>query len=136
MLDNTPGPDAIATMKLLCRKVLEPVREHFGKPVRISSGFRSEAVNRALRGSRNSQHVLGEAADFEITGIDNLRICQWMERRLNYDQLILEFYTPGIPHSGWVHVSYREPYRNHEWTARRVIRNGRRTTAYAQGLLA
>ena len=80
MLDNTPGPDASAAMKLLCRKVLEPVREHFGKPVRISSGFRSEAVNRALRGSRNSQHVLGEAADFEITGIDNLRICQWMER--------------------------------------------------------
>ncbi len=135
MLDNTPGRAEIAALTLLCEKVLEPVRENYGRPVNISSGYRSPAVNRALRGSRNSQHTKGEAADFEIAGISNLRICQWMERRLNYDQLILEFYQPGIPASGWVHVSYREPFRNAELTARRVVRNGRRTTEYLEGIV-
>ncbi len=135
MLDNTPGPSEIAALKLLCEKVLEPVRENYGRPVLISSGYRSPAVNRAIRGSRTSQHAKGEAADFEIAGVDNLRICQWMERRLNYDQLILEFYERGVPASGWVHVSYREPYRNQELTAKRVVRNGRRTTVYQNGIV-
>lgn len=135
MIDNTPGTDEIAAMKLLCKKVLEPVRENYGKPVMISSGYRSEELNRALMGSRSSQHIRGQAADFEIPGLSNLTICRWMERRLNYDQLILEFYTPGDPASGWVHVSYREPYRNMELTARRVVRNGRRTTEYVNGIV-
>ncbi|MEP3226067.1 MAG: D-Ala-D-Ala carboxypeptidase family metallohydrolase [Parasphingorhabdus sp.] len=135
MLDNNPEPATIAALRLLCEKVLEPVRENYGRPVLISSGYRSPEVNRALRGSRSSQHVKGEAADFEIAGISNLRLCQWMERRLNYDQLILEFYETDIPDSGWVHVSYREPYRNQELTARRVVRNGRRTTEYRNGII-
>ncbi|MEO9467686.1 D-Ala-D-Ala carboxypeptidase family metallohydrolase [Parasphingorhabdus sp.] len=135
MIDNTPGPDEIAAMKLLCEKVLEPVRENYGKPVMISSGYRSKELNRALMGSRSSQHIRGQAVDFEIAGLSNLTICRWMERRLNYDQLILEFYTPGEPASGWVHVSYREPYRNMELTARRVVRNGRRTTEYVNGIV-
>ncbi len=135
ILDNTPNSTQIAALKLLCEKVLEPVREHYKRPVMISSGYRSPAVNRALRGSRNSQHAKGEAADFEIAGISNLRICQWMERRLNYDQLILEFYEPGVTASGWVHVSYREPYRNQELTAQRVTRNGRRRTIYKDGIV-
>jgi hypothetical protein len=135
MIDNIPGPDEIAAMKLLCRKVLEPVRENYGKPVIISSGYRSEELNRALMGSRSSQHIRGQAVDFEIAGLSNLTICRWMERRLNYDQLILEFYTPGEPASGWVHVSYREPFRNMELTAQRVVRNGRRTTQYVNGIV-
>lgn len=135
MIDNIPGPDEIAAMKLLCKKVLEPVRENYGKPVIISSGYRSEELNRALMGSRSSQHIRGQAVDFEIAGLSNLTICRWMERRLNYDQLILEFYTPGEPASGWVHVSYREPFRNMELTAQRVVRNGRRTTQYVNGIV-
>lgn len=135
MIDNIPGPDEIAAMKLLCKKVLEPVRENYGKPVMISSGYRSEELNRALMGSRSSQHIRGQAVDFEIAGLSNLTICRWMERRLNYDQLILEFYTPGEPASGWVHVSYREPFRNMELTAQRVVRNGRRTTQYVNGIV-
>lgn len=135
MIDNTPGPEEIAAMKLLCEKVLEPVRTHYERPVMISSGYRSPELNRALMGSRSSQHVKGEAADFEIPGVSNLDICRWMERRLNYDQLILEFYKAGEPASGWVHVSYREPFRNMELTARRVIRNRRRRTEYLNGIV-
>ncbi|MEL6876349.1 MAG: D-Ala-D-Ala carboxypeptidase family metallohydrolase [Pseudomonadota bacterium] len=135
MINNMPGPAEIAAMKLLCEKVLEPVRAQYERPVMISSGYRSAELNRALMGSRSSQHIKGEAADFEIPGVDNLGICRWMEQRLNYDQLILEFYRRGQPASGWVHVSYREPYRNMELTARRVIRNGRRTTEYLSGIV-
>lgn len=135
MLDNTPNRTQIAALKLLCEKVLEPVREHYNRPVMISSGYRSPAVNRAVRGSRSSQHAKGEAADFELPGLANLSVCRWMERNLNYDQLILEFYEPGVPNSGWVHVSYREPYRNQELTAQRVIRNGRRRTVYKDGIV-
>lgn len=135
-IDNTPGQQEIASLRLLCEKVLEPVRAHFGAPVRISSGYRSPALNRAIGGSRTSQHAKGEAADFEIAGVSNVEVCRWMEARLNYDQLILEFYTPGIPNSGWIHVSYREPYRNQELTARRVRRLGRLRTEYLSGIVA
>ncbi|MAY20327.1 MAG: hypothetical protein CL955_06885 [Erythrobacteraceae bacterium] len=135
-IDNRPGEAEIAALRLLCHKVLEPVREHFDRPVRISSGYRSPALNRAIGGSRTSQHCKGEAADFEIAGISNIEVCRWMEKHLNYDQLILEFYTPGQPNSGWVHVSYRQPYRNQELTARRVRRWGRMTTEYVGGIVA
>ena len=135
-LNNYPGvPEQIALRKL-CEKVLEPVREHFKRPVRISSGYRSPAVNRAVGGSSSSQHCKGEAADFEIPGVSNVEVARWMERNLNYDQLILEFYTPGEPNSGWVHVSYREPYRNQELTARRVRKWGRLRTEYVPGIVA
>jgi zinc D-Ala-D-Ala carboxypeptidase len=133
---NHPSPADIKAIKLLCEKVLEPVREHFGKPVVISSGYRSPALNRAVGGAARSQHAKGEAADFEIPGVSNVEVCRWMEKNLNYDQLILEFYTPGIANSGWVHVSYREPYRNAELTARRVRKWGRLRTEYVRGIVA
>ena len=135
-IPNKPGEAEIAALRLLCHKVLEPTRAHFGKPLVISSGYRSPAVNRAIGGARNSQHVTGEAADFEIPGVSNIEVCRWMAANLNYDQLILEFYTPGQPNSGWVHVSYRQPYRNEELTARRVRKWGRLVTEYVPGIAA
>lgn len=115
-ISNEPTAAHLAAMKKLCEKVLEPVRAHFGKPVRITSGYRSRALNLAIGGANGSQHSMGEAADFEIPGISNAKVARWMAANLNYDQLILEFYTPGQPNSGWIHVSYREPYRNQELT--------------------
>lgn len=115
-IDNTPPQQAIDAMKLLCEKVLEPVRAHFGKPIILSSGYRSPALNKAIGGAPTSQHAKGEAADFEIPGLDNYEVAKWMEAKLNYDQLILEMRTPGQPNSGWIHVSYRVPYRNQELT--------------------
>ena len=112
---NVPGPNQVAALKLLCEKVLEPVREHFDKPVRISSGYRSPALNRAIGGSPTSQHSKGEAADFTIPGVPNREVLEWMHKNLSYDQLIDEF-NPG----GWIHVSYsKDRLRNQELSARR-----------------
>jgi len=126
---NMPGPKGIASLKALCENVLEPVREEFG-PVVISSGYRSRALNQAIGGSQTSQHSKGEAADFEVKGVSNLEVARWMEKNLNYDQLICEFYKPGQPNSGWIHVSYSPRMRNMELTAARV----RGRTKYSTGL--
>ena len=102
--DNTPGEAEVANLKLLCEKVLQPVRDHFGKGVKVNSGYRSPESNAAVGGSRTSDHCKGQAADIEIPGVPNAELAQWIMDNLDYTQLILEFYTPGIPDSGWVHV--------------------------------
>lgn len=106
-IPNDPGPAEIVALKMLCEKVLEPVRSHFGKPLFVNSGYRSPRVNRSVGGSGTSQHCKGEAADIEIPGVANGAIAAWIRDNLAYDQLILEAYTAGQPSSGWVHVSYR-----------------------------
>ena len=113
-IDNTPGDSEIVNLKQLCENVLEPIRTHFDRPVIVTSGFRSVALNKRIGGSATSQHCKGEAADFTVPGVSNFELCKWMERNLNYDQLIYEY-----GESGWVHVSYRLPYRNMELTKRR-----------------
>lgn len=130
-IDNTPDPVIVKRLEALVDNVLQPVRDHFGRPVRISSGYRSPRLNRAIGGSRTSQHMQGEAADFEIPGLSNYEVAKWMKQNLNYDQLILEFYTPGVPNSGWIHVSYGPRMRNQELTAARI----RGRTRYMQGLV-
>lgn len=127
-IPNKPGPDAVKALTLLCEKVLEPVRAHFGKPVRITSGYRSPRVNVAVGGSATSQHCLGEAADFTVEGESNLAVCQWLLQNLTYDQLIAEF-----GESGWIHCSYSaHRLRNQELTAKKI--GGR--TKYLPGLRA
>ena len=130
-LDNTPPPEVVARLKALCENVLEQVRAHYGRPLVISSGYRSPAVNRAVKGSKTSQHCFGEAADFEIPGIHNIDVIEWMHRFLVYDQLIAEFVTRADPTAGWVHVSWKPDYRNQELTAKRV--GGR--TEYVPGIV-
>lgn len=107
-IPNTPSAVHITAMERLCRRVLEPMRAHFGKPVRITSGFRSPALCVAVGSSVSSQHAKGEAADFEISGVDNREVAIWMRDNLPFDQLILENYVQGQPNSGWIHISYRE----------------------------
>lgn len=113
-INNTPGDNEIVALKMLCEKVLEPVRVHFDRPAIVTSGFRSVVLNSRIGGSRTSQHCKGQAADFTVPGVSNYELCKWMERTLNYDQLIYEY-----GESGWVHVSYRENYRNMELTKQR-----------------
>ena len=105
-LDNTPNEDHMASAKLLFENVVQKVRDHFGVTV-INSGYRGPALNTAVGGSSNSQHCKGEAVDIECPGTGNYDVAKWIEDNLDVDQLILEFYTPGIPDSGWVHVSYK-----------------------------
>lgn len=134
-IDNTPPAQAIDNLRRLCKVVLEPIREHFG-PVIISSGYRSPALNRAVGGAATSQHVAGEAADIEVPGVSNVELAEWIARSGRpFDQLILEFYTPGDPSSGWVHVSYSLRRRRYQvLTARRVRRLGRLVTEYVPGI--
>ena len=104
-LDNTPGEAEIESLRLLCEKVLQPVRDHFGKSVTVNSGYRSPESNAAVGGSKTSDHCKGQAADIEIPGVPNAELAQWIMDNCDYTQLILEFYTQGIPDSGWVHAS-------------------------------
>jgi zinc D-Ala-D-Ala carboxypeptidase len=104
---NQPDAATLEKLKILCREILEPIRAHFGQPVRINSGYRSLRTNRAVGSKDTSQHRLGEAADIEIHGISNAEIAIWVRDTLSFDQVILESYRPGVAGSGWVHVSYR-----------------------------
>ena len=104
-IDNNPNADQMEKLKLLCENILQPVRDHFGR-VKVTSGFRSPELCIAINISANSQHAKAEAADFECMGVDNAELADWIKRELRYDQMILEFYTPGEPNSGWIHCSY------------------------------
>ena len=106
-IDNNPNADQIEKLKALCENILQPVRDHFGR-VKVTSGFRSVELCMAIGSSANSQHAKAEAADFECIGVDNAELADWIHKNLSYDQLILEFYTPGEPNSGWIHCSYTE----------------------------
>jgi zinc D-Ala-D-Ala carboxypeptidase len=133
-LDNQPNDEALENLKLLCEKVLQPVRDHFGKSVTVNSGYRSPESNAAVGGSKTSDHCKGQACDLEIDGIPNPELAQWIMDNLEYTQLILEFYVPGgDPNAGWVHVSY-DPnnLKKQELTAVRVAGK----TQYLQGLQA
>ncbi len=105
---NFPNTDQINNLKRVTKGILEPVREHFGRPFSPSSGFRSQALNVALGSKPSSQHTRGEAVDFEISGIPNREVAEWIRENLEFDQLILEFHDPDDPASGWVHVSLKE----------------------------
>lgn len=107
-IDNTPPADVIARMMAVCENILEPVRDAFDAPVMINSFYRCEELNKAIGSKPNSQHRTGEAVDFEVPGVGNAEVAQWVRDNLTFDQAILEFYTPGKPSSGWVHVSYKE----------------------------
>ena len=105
-IDNTPTEEHMGNATALFRNVVQKVRDQFGVTV-INSGYRGEALNKAVGGSSTSQHCKGEAVDIECPGTPNYDVAKWIEDNLDFDQLILEFYTPGVPDSGWVHVSYK-----------------------------
>lgn len=111
-IKNTPNAVQTEALRALAINVLQPIRDYFKKPVVITSGFRNEEVNHLTGGAVTSQHSFGEAADIEIPGVSNFEVAKWIEKRLIFDQVILEFYTPGQPQSGWVHVSYKATGKN------------------------
>jgi hypothetical protein len=105
-MDNTPNEEQIENLRLVCNNILEPVRVHFKAPVVVSSGYRSVAVCEAVGSSAKSQHTKGQAADFEIFGIPNKDVADWIVNNIDYDQCILEFWNENEPNSGWVHCSF------------------------------
>ena len=105
-IDNTPNEEHILNLKLLCENILQPIRDFYGMPVSVSSGYRSAALCEAIGSSSKSQHTKGQAADFEIFGIANSVLADFIVKNLDYDQCILEFWNENEPNSGWVHCSF------------------------------
>ena len=105
-IDNTPSTEHQENLKRLCESILQRVRDHFGRVVSVSSGYRSVELCVAIGSSTGSQHAKGEAADFEIFGISNKELADWINENLYYDQLILEYWKESDPNSGWVHCSF------------------------------
>ena len=132
-MDNTPGEAEIENLKRLCEQVLQPVRDHFAKGVKVNSGYRHPEVNAKVGGSKTSDHCKGQAADIEIPGVANADLAKWITENLDFTQVILEFYTPGIPDSGWVHVSY-DPQNLKKQVLTATKQNGK--TVYLPGLVA
>lgn len=127
-LDNTPNKKQIAALTSLCVHVLEPVRAHYRRPVVVTSGFRAPLVNRAAKGSRNSQHCDGCASDFTVSGVPNIDVCRFIRDNLEFDQLIYEF-----GETGWVHCSWTPTGRRKE--VRSAMRNAQGRIIYPLGLL-
>ena len=107
-IDNTPSTEHQANLKSLCTHVLQPIRDHFSQVVSVSSGYRSQELCLAIGSKITSQHAKGEAADFEIFGVSNKELADYIHENLDYDQLILEYWKESDPNSGWVHCSYSE----------------------------
>ena len=105
-IPNSPSPDHQENLRLLCERVLQPVRDHFNHVVSVSSGYRSPQLSAAIGSTSDSQHCQGMAADFEIYGTPNNEVFNWIKNNLMYDQMILEYWNLDEPNSGWVHVSY------------------------------
>jgi len=106
-IDNTPSTEHQENLKSLCEMILQPIRDHFGQVVSVSSGYRSQELCVAIGSSTQSQHAKGQASDFEIFGISNKELADWINENLDYDQLILEYWKgEDEPNSGWVHCSF------------------------------
>ena len=110
-LPNVPNAEQVKNLQQLCENVLQPLRDHLGKPVAINSGFRSQAVNMAVGGANNSQHMKGEAADIKCKDYPYAKeIYTWIMDNLKFDQVILEPKGKAV----WVHVSFRTNGRNRQ----------------------
>ncbi|MDR0363665.1 MAG: peptidase M15 [Bacteroidales bacterium] len=107
--ENIPNEEQLAAMKLVAEKIFEPIREHFKRPIAVTSFFRDKSVNVLAGGSANSQHCKGEALDMDadvLGGLTNAEIFHFIRTRLLFDQLIWEFGSDKNP--DWVHASYKQ----------------------------
>ena len=98
-IDNTIPPKYMKNLYNLMNE-LEYIREHFGKPVIISSGYRSPELNKLVKGSKNSQHCKGEAADFTVKGVSVQEVFDWIKNNCEYHEVINEF-------DEWVHLGVK-----------------------------
>ena len=126
-IDNSPNAEHIRNIQLLVKFVLQPLREGLNKPIRITSGYRTESLNKLIKGSKRSQHCKGQAADlqFRVDGVMDNKVI-WdkvIELDLPFDQMINEF------EFSWIHISY-----NHEHNRKSLLEaykeNGRTKYKY------
>lgn len=110
-LKNEPTEQHLKAMKLVAEKCFEPLREWYGKPLKINSFYRGDALNKAVKGSSSSQHCKGEAIDIDAGSIaENKKIHDWIKDNLDFDQLLWEYGNSVGP--DWVHVSYTDKKPN------------------------
>lgn len=115
-ISNEPSEEHYNNMKVLCEKVLQPLRDKLGKPIIVNSCYRSPKLNAAVGGVATSQHSRGEAADIEVKGMSNYDLANYIKEHFDFDQLILE-YCDNLKNdinSGWVHVSYKTHGNRHQ----------------------
>jgi hypothetical protein len=124
-VSNMPTPEHIENFKKLAENIFQPIRKHFGKPIHISSGYRSAALNKAIGGASSSQHCTGEAIDIDMDGtaITNAEIFNYIKNNLSFDQLIWEFGTDKNP--DWVHVSYESTGKQRKQILKAVKQGGK-----------
>lgn len=110
-ISNAPDKETLERMKKVAERCFEPLREWYGKPIRINSFYRSQELNKAIGGSETSEHCFGEAIDIDA-GADNKKLFYWIVNNLDFSQCISEFGTNDFPE--WIHISYteRKPNRN------------------------
>lgn len=111
-IKNVPSPAVVGRLRALCENVLQPLRDYMGEPVIINSGYRSPELNKKVGGVRDSQHLIGEAADINCKGSMEYanRIIEFIMMNLKFDQLILERSKGAF----WVHVSYTTSGKNRQ----------------------
>jgi hypothetical protein len=127
-ISNAPTKRHIENMKLLATNVFQPVRDHFKRPIHLSSGYRSSELNASIKGaSKTSQHSLGEAMDIDMDGteITNAQVFNYIKDNLNFDQLIWEFGTDKNP--SWVHVSFKSNSKQRKQILKAIKKNGKTT---------
>ena len=125
-IDNVPNDQQVEELVKVCVNILQPVRDHYGIPFTVSSVFRSPELCIAVGSNMKSQHAKGQAADFEVPGISNMELAEFIRDNLEFDQLILECYQGG--NTGWVHCSYvHEP--------RKQLLTYDRSNGYREGLI-
>jgi zinc D-Ala-D-Ala carboxypeptidase len=124
-ISNMPTPEHIENFKKLAENVFQPIREHFGVPIHISSGYRSAALNKAVKGSLSSQHCTGEAIDIDMDGtlITNKQVFDFIRENVNFDQMIWEFGSDANP--DWVHVSYESTGKQRKQVLKAVKQAGK-----------
>ena len=128
-IENKPNEEQLENMKLLAEKVFEPLRMEVGGPIKVNSFFRSPELNKAIGGSKTSQHCKGQAIDIDDTfgKMKNAEMYYFIKSELDFDQMIWEFGTDGNP--DWVHISYVSPEKNRNKCLKAYKENGK--TKYA-----
>jgi len=124
-INNTPSEWEIDNLRAIADNIFQPIRDHFGVPIGVSSGFRCKELNSAVGGSKYSQHMVGEALDIDadIYGkVTNADIFNYIKKNLEWDQMIWEFGDDEEPN--WVHVSYKEGGVNRK-QIRKAIRDSK-----------
>ena len=125
-IPNNPDEDGIYYLRMVAEKILQPVRNRYGIPFTVSSGFRSADLCLAIGSKATSQHTKGQAVDFEVPGISNMDLAYFIKTTLDFDQLILEFYKGGS--TGWVHCSVAD-------TPRKDLLTYDKSNGYRKGLI-